>query len=275
LKSEAAFSLLEVLVATAITIGMGAAAFKLFHQNERLFRDQALRLEMQQSVRMAASQVADDIRLAGQAIPPGLGWILPGSGASRLNLRTGFSATETVVTSPAALSLALGTPTTVFVESTSGFSSGRQAFLWTETEWARVTINSISGAARSVRVTPSATSITPLVFIALPALSLDEAVSVYRDAVTNTLRRTTSTNTVSAASPVWAPANELAANVSDLAFFYYDSSGSLVTPDTDDRRALVVSIEARVTVSCSATLSDGSRPTTSQSVRVTPRNLQQ
>ena len=139
---EAAFSLLEVLVATAITVGVGAATFQLFHQNERIFRDQSLKLEMQQSARLIASQVADDVRMTGQGIPALLGdAILPGSGASRLNLRTGFSATESVVSSPAPLLVDAGTPTSVIVESTTGFSSGRQAFLWTENDWARVTID--------------------------------------------------------------------------------------------------------------------------------------
>ena len=80
---EAGFSLLEVLVATAITVGVGAATFQLFHQNERIFRDQSLKLEMQQSARLIASQVADDVRMTGQGIPALLGdAILPGSGAS-------------------------------------------------------------------------------------------------------------------------------------------------------------------------------------------------
>src|SRR6187399_792470 len=57
---QSAFSLLETLVATAITVGIGAVAFQLFHQNERLFRDQAVILEMQQGARVVVSQIGDD-----------------------------------------------------------------------------------------------------------------------------------------------------------------------------------------------------------------------
>ena len=148
MREEGGFSLLEVLVATAITLAVGAAAFQLFHQNERIFRDQALVLEMQQSARVVASQIAADIRMAGQGIPPGLGdVILPGSGSSRLNIRTGFSATETAVTSPVPLSLTTGSSATVIVESTAGFSAGRQVFLWFEKGWARAATTSVSGSA--------------------------------------------------------------------------------------------------------------------------------
>ena len=271
---EAGFSLLEVLVATAITVGVGAATFQLFHQNERIFRDQSLKLEMQQSARLIASQIADDVRMTGQGIPALLGdTILPGSGTSRLNLRTGFSATESVVSSPAPLLVADGTPTSVIVESTTGFSSGRQAFLWTENDWARVTVTSVSGASRSIRFTPTVTSRTPLLFALPPALSLDEAVSIYRDTATNTVRRTTATNTENLAQPGWAPANELAANVSELTFLYFDMERRQVNPDTAANRTQVALIEARVSVGSSAPLSDGSRPIYALSVRAIPRNM--
>ena len=271
---EAGFSLLEVLVATAITVGVGAATFQLFHQNERIFRDQSLKLEMQQGARLIASQIADDVRMTGQGIPTLLGdTILPGSGVSRLNLRTGFSATESVVISPAPLVVVEGTPTSVVVESTTGFSAGRQAFLWTEKDWARVMLTSVSGASRSIRFTPTVTSRSQLLFVVPPSFSLDEAVAIYRDTATNTVRRTTATNTENLAQPAWAPANELAANVSELTFLYFDVEGRQVTPDTSASRTQVALIEARVSVVSSAPLSDGSRPTYALSIRTIPRNM--
>lgn len=275
MKVEGGFSLLEVLCATAITVGMGAAAFQLFHQNERIFRDQALILEMQQSARVVAAQVIDDIRQAGQGIPFALGdTILPGSDSSRLNVRAGFSASESIVTSPTPFPLAVGSALSVVVESTAGFSAGRQAFLWTENDWARITISSVSGSSKSVRGIPSAISKPSLAFASPPTLSLDEAVSIYRDAGTQTVRRTTATNTEVPSSPSWAPANELAANVTDFALLYYDRPGALLIPDTPARRSQVAAIEAHVRVRSSAPLSDGSRPTYSLSVRAIPRNLE-
>ena len=271
---QSAFSLLETLVATALTVGIGAVAFQLFHQNERLFRDQAVILEMQQGARVVVSQIGDDVRMAGQGVPPGLAEIiLPGSGSSRLNMRTSFSAVESTVVSPLPVPIAAGNAVTMIVESTAGFSAGRQAYLWADFSWTRGAINSVSGAARSIRLTPSMISPSPLEFVVPPAISLDEAVSLYFDSTTKTVRRTTATNTENASSPSWAPANELAANVTDLVFTYLDSGGVPVIPDTLEHRSQIVSIEARVVVRASAPLSDGSRPAYALSTRVVPRNI--
>lgn len=267
------FSLLEVLIATTLTLGTAAVAFSLFHQNERIFRDQSVVLEMQQSARVVVSQIADDIRMAGQGIPLVTNeMVLPGSSVSRLNIRLGFSATESMVISPLPLDVVIANPLTVAVETTAGFSSGRQAFLWTESGWARTLINSVSGSSKTVRITPSAASKMPLQFVTPPALSFDEAVAIYRDSITNTIRRTTATSTESSSSPTWAPANELAANVAALTFLYYDVTGAPLTPDTPTRRSQIRSIEARVSVRSSGVLSDGSRPIYSLSVRAVPRN---
>jgi Tfp pilus assembly protein PilW len=273
-SNQSAFSLLETLVAMVITVGIGAVGFQLFYQNERLFRDQSLVLEMQQSARVIVSQIADDVRMAGQGIPPGLGEvILPGSGVSRLNIRASFSAAESIVTSGLPLPVATGNPLTVAVEATAGFSTGRQAFLWADRSWTRANIDSVSGAARSIRLTPSAISPSPLEFVVPAAISLDEAVSLYWDGATKTMRRTTATNTESPESISWAPANELAANVMALNFYYFDAAGVPVIPDTPEHRSQVASIEARTVVRVSASLSDGSRPTYALSARAVPRNM--
>src|SRR5262249_17780324 len=63
------FSLPELLVATTLTLLMALPAFLLFRQNERVFRDQSLVIEMEQTARAAASQIADEIRLIGQHVP--------------------------------------------------------------------------------------------------------------------------------------------------------------------------------------------------------------
>ena len=273
-RGQAAFSLVEVLVATAITVGIGAVVFQLFHQNERIFRDQAIILEMQQTARVVIAQAGADIRMAGQAMPPTMtDVILPGSGTSRLNIRTGFSAAESIATAPLPLPIAVGNPLALTVDDTSGFSTGRQAFLWTDTGFARATINSVSGTSKVIAVTPSLASIEPLQFTAPPAISLDEAVAFYLDAATQAIRRTTATNTEDPASPSWAPANELATNVVALTFLYYDAEDKLLTPDSAEHRLAVASIEARVRVRSPAPLSDGSRPTYSLSIRSLPRNL--
>src|SRR4026207_1216533 len=63
------FSLIELLLALAVTLILGTMTFQLFHQNERVVRDQTLIAEMQQTARIVASQIADEVRMAGQGVP--------------------------------------------------------------------------------------------------------------------------------------------------------------------------------------------------------------
>jgi hypothetical protein len=258
----------------SVMLCIAAAAFTLFHKSERLFRDQAIVVEMQQTARLVISQVLDDIRMAGQAIPPGLtDVLLPGSSASRLNLRSGFTVTESAITSALPIVVTLGVPVTVTVENTSGFSANRQAFLWSGNDWARITINSVSGSAKTIRGTPSVLGGSTISFTVPPAISTDEAVSIYRDAAANVVRRTTTTNTENPDSPVWAPANELATHIAELKFSFFDSEGMPIAVDTPEHRSRVTAIEVRVSVQAATLLRDGSRPTYSLSVRASPRNL--
>ncbi|HET9215575.1 MAG TPA: hypothetical protein VFR18_01270 [Terriglobia bacterium] len=267
-------SLLETLAAMSITAVIAASAFQLFHQNERLFRDQALILEMQQSARVIVAQVAEDVRRAGQSIPPGLtDVILPGSGSTRINLRSSPGAVEANVVSSLPLPFMIGTASTVAVDTTSGLTTGRQAFVWAETAWVRATIESVSAASRSVRLTPTAASSPPLEFAVPPVLSLDEGVAIFWDATTRTIRRTTTSNTENPTNPVWAPANELVANVAALTFAYLDADGTSVNTDTPENSSRVRGIDVRVVVRASAPLSDNSRPTYSLSSRAVPRNM--
>jgi prepilin-type N-terminal cleavage/methylation domain-containing protein len=268
--SRRGFSLVEVLIATAITVGVGMIVFQLFHQNERIFQDENSLMEMQQTARVVTSQISDDVRIAGQGVPPGLGEIvLPGSTSQRLNIRAGFSAIETVITTTLPIHATIGSSLTLKVESTSGFSSGKQIYVWNDDTWLRAAIDSVSGSAKTIRFTPSNGTASGIHFTAPPLMGLDEAIGIYRDAATNTIRRTTSSNTANASGPSWAPANELAANVISLTFLYFDAAGQPLTPSTPEIRAKVASIETR------ARVQDARNPKQihSVSVRSVPRNL--
>src|SRR5216117_2818230 len=63
------FSLVELLAALTVALIISLAVFDLFRSNERLFRDHHLVIEMQQTARVAASQLADELRMAGQGVP--------------------------------------------------------------------------------------------------------------------------------------------------------------------------------------------------------------
>src|SRR5215475_11884346 len=96
------FSLIELLIALSIALGLSAMMFQLFHQNERVIRDQTLIMEMQQTARVVASQIADEIRMAGQGVPvysanfdtapsEAVSVFLASSSPSRVDFRSGLS----------------------------------------------------------------------------------------------------------------------------------------------------------------------------------------
>src|SRR5437016_3471554 len=96
------FSLIEMLLALMIGLLLSSMMFQLFHQNERVVRDQTLIMEMQQTARVVASQIADEIRMAGQGVPhyaasfdpapsEAAAVILDSSNASRIEFRAGLS----------------------------------------------------------------------------------------------------------------------------------------------------------------------------------------
>src|SRR2546426_301865 len=108
------FSLVELLMALTIALGLSTMLFQMFHQNERVIRDQTLIMEMQQTARVVASQIADEIRMAGQGVPvyashfdttpsEAAAVILASSTDTRIDFRAGLSNIETAVTSLAPL----------------------------------------------------------------------------------------------------------------------------------------------------------------------------
>lgn len=273
--TESGFSLLELVIAIALTIGTGAVAFQLFHQNERVFRDQILIVEMQQAARMLATQIADDVRLAGQGVPPGVGaFVLPGSGAAKINLRESFSTIETLVTTPVPFTVKQGIPITLRVEKTSGFSAGREIFVWNAAQWLRATVLSVSGPGKSIQFLPKVVPSSTLVFGTPPAAALDEAVALFHDPGNKSVRRATSTNTSDPEHPQWSPANELAANVTWLSFLYFDEEGIPIEMKSAGDGDRVAVIEARIRVQTAERLSDGTLQSFTLSVRASPRNGQ-
>jgi prepilin-type N-terminal cleavage/methylation domain-containing protein len=270
---ERGFSLLELVIAIALTLGTGAVAFQLFHQNERVFRDQIFIVEMQQAARMLATQIADDVRLAGQGVPPGVGdFVLPGSGPARINLRQNFSAIETQITTPVPFIVTQDMPVTLGVEKTSGFAAGRQIYVWNSSQWLRATVLSVSGPGKSIQLLPQVTPSKTVVFGTPPSAALDEAVALFHEPGSQSVRRATSTNTADPEHPQWSPANEVATNVTWLSFLYFDEEGTpvdLEDPGDGDRVALV---EARIRVQTAEQLSDKTRPSFALLVRASPRN---
>ncbi len=279
------FSLIELTMALTITLGIGLIVFQLFQQNEHVFRDQHLIIEMQQSARAVASQIADEIRMAGTGIPiyasiadiefeDAVAAILPTSTTSRIDFRAGLSNVEAMVTTAAPVGLAIGTPIALGVTGAS-FSAGQHVYLWgpsTPSTWSWVRA-SISGA------TPTAVTVMPLEsgtraavwFSQSPSISLEEAVSFFLSG--SAIKRAAATDTTDPLSPVWSAANEIGRNFTSLSFAYFDRNDRPVVPDSLANRMAVARVDVRLTAQTAEPLTNGERPAYSVSLRILPRNL--
>src|SRR4051812_36055093 len=102
------FSLIELLIAMAATLTVGMFLFHLFQHNERVIRDETLIMEMQQSVRVVGSQIADELHMAAQEVPvysshwdaggaESVTTIFATSTSGRIDFRAGLSNTDASV----------------------------------------------------------------------------------------------------------------------------------------------------------------------------------
>jgi prepilin-type N-terminal cleavage/methylation domain-containing protein len=294
------FSLLEILISLSITLVIGAAVFQLFQQNERVFYDQNLVTEMQQGARAALFQAAGEIRMAGQGVPiyaetygtvpsEETVAILAGSNSTRINFRTSLAPAETYVTAPRPASFTVGTPVTLIVDDATGLynavgggPAGRFVYLWgtssaSQWNWVRASINSIVPSAKTLRVTvasigPIGAAAGTVQFPSGAMISLEEAVALYQDSSNGSMRRTTASSMVDPVNPSWAPANEVATNVTLLRFEYFDHSGNVVNPDTLANRARIGRVDIRLVSQTAAELRNRTRPSFALFVRTNIRN---
>jgi prepilin-type N-terminal cleavage/methylation domain-containing protein len=289
------FSLIELLVALLITLTVGDLLFHVFQQNERVVRDQASIMEMQQTGRAVIAQIADEVRMAGQEIPVySSNWdavpaesvspILPTSTNTRIDFRAGLSNTDTAVAGSSTLDLALYVTRTLTVSDGSAFSTalgtnwptGKFVYLWgpaSTSAWAWVRAQLINITPTSLMVTPqqSSSMVSTVHFTAAPTVSLEEAVSIYLSA--DSVRRATATDLTNPAGPVWSPANDIGKNVRSLTFTYFDKNGAAITPNTLANRNSVQRVDIQLSVQTANVLSNGTQPIYSLALRTIPRNL--
>jgi type II secretory pathway pseudopilin PulG len=276
---DGGFSLIELLMAMTITVGIGMVVFQLFYRNERVFRDQSVIVEMQQNARAVASQMAEEIRMAGQGVPvyaatfdtvpsEAVTVILPTSTGSRLDFRAGVSNVETAVTSPVPMDCAMGVATTLSVVSASGFSRGDFIYIWGVADigtWAWVRAELIGAASNSLTIVPRQVQRYPIRFVRPPTVSLDESVSFQFSGTT--IKRAT------ASGGPWSPANEIGRNISSLMFIYYDATNRMITPSSLAERRRIARVDIQLVAQTSDFLTNRTRPSYSISLRAIPRNL--
>jgi hypothetical protein len=215
--------------------------------------------------------------------------ILSGSSATRINFRAGLAPAESFVISPVPIAFSVGSPLTVTVNDAVGLynavgggPTGRFVYFWGASEtsgwlWIRSSINSVTPSINRVGVTPYSTGPVGnagavVQFPTSPTMSLEEAVAIYHDSPTGSVRRTTATNMSDPVRPTWAPANELASNVTRLHFDYFDRFGNIVIPDTLENRARIARVDIQLAIQTAQELRNHSRLTLALSVRTNIRN---
>ena len=287
MRSHRGFSLVELLLALTIALLLATMLFQLFHQNERVIRDQTLIIEMQQTARVLASQIADEIRMAGQSVPirasdfdsvpsEAIAAFLSSSSSSRIEFRAGLTNIETTMAAGESRDFTMGFSRNVSVAAASGFSAGKFVYvagpvagsLW---GWLRAELKAVSGT--SLTLTPSniGGAQASIHFAAPATVSLEEVVSIYLSS--GTVRRATASNMTNLSSPVWSAANEIGRNVTALTFTYYDEHGAVVLPSSLSNRMAIARVDIRVTVEAASPLSNGTRPTFSLAMKTIPRNV--
>ncbi len=231
------------MMALGITLGIGLIVFQLFRQNERVFRDQNLVIEMQQTARAVASQIADEVRMAGEGVPvyasrfdslaqEGAAVVLASSTNNRIDFRAGLSLVETSVTTPVPLDCTLGLSRTLTVADGSSFlnalgtttPSGKFVYIWGPANnqmwtWVRAELTRING--NTLTLTPR------------------------QGRVSSVFTRAT----------------------------YYDENNTPIDPGSLTNRFSIMRVDVRLVAQTSDALSDGSRPSHTLSFRTIPRNL--
>jgi hypothetical protein len=289
------FSLIELMLALATTLTLSMMVFHLFHHSERVIRDQTLVMEMQQSVRVVAAQIADEVRMAGQEVPvytssqdaaisESVVSIFATSTDSRIDFRAGLSNTGTAVTGLAPVDLTLGTVRILNVSDGSAFSTslgttvpfGRFVYVWGSTSnstwaWVRAELIAITSTTLAIIPRQSSNMDSRIHFTRLPTVSLEEAVSIYLSG--GSVRRATATDMTTAASPVWSAASEMGRNFTSLKFIYYDKNDNVLAPTALATRIAVARVDVQLAAQTSTVLSNGAQPSYSLALRIVPRNL--
>jgi hypothetical protein len=289
------FSLIELLMALVTTLALGMMVFHLFHHNERVVRDQTLMMEMQQTARVVAAQIADEIRMAGQEVPvysshqdsvmsESVVAILATSTNSRIDFRAGLSNTETGVVGTPPLDLTLGMLRTLPVSDGAAFSTalgttipfGRFVYVWGPTSnstwaWIRAELSAITSTTLTITPRQSSNMDSTIHFTRRPTVSLEEAVSIYLSS--GSVRRATATDTTNPVSPAWSTANEIGKNFTSLNFTYYDRNDNVLPPTTLSNRTSIARIDVQLTVQTPTLLSNGIQPSYSLALRTIPRNV--
>ena len=281
-KRSAGFSLIETLVSVAVTLGVGGALFQLFVQNERVFRDQQLMLEMHQSVRAVASMIAGEVRAAGQGVPgfaashenDGLSEsvqaFLAGTSPEELKMRVQLSEPDSVLGQPGFFEA--GQTIGVRIQGSGALVPGDHVFFWGPTgltwTWVRARVDAFA-APSDLQVTPVAVGLEGGGFTRPPRVSLEDAVS-YRLSGSSVLRGELLELAADGTSRFRE--SSIGEYFTALDFVYYDRSGAAVGPASPAGRSAIHRVGFLLEAETSGPLADGRPRTYALTTTVGSRN---
>ena len=277
------------MIGVAVTMVMSAVAFQLFQQSDEVFRDQNQTLAMQQNVRATASQIANDLRVAGQNVPifssrfdsapaEAVQTILSGSNGTEIRFRSGRTNVNSVVTSPA--TYPLGVVTTINASNVAPFDAaigggaGRFVYIVGKTPnlygWVRAEVISVQTGPNTMVVRPYQVGSLGSNFVGAMTVALEEGISYRLDG--NIIRRGVVSDFTDLTTPTIVE-SVMGDNFTALQFTYFNRAGTAITPDTVANRSQVWRVNVRVVGQTAQNLSDGTRPTFAMTLPTFPRNM--
>ena len=311
-SKQRGFSLVELTVATALTIGLTGAVFYMFNKNQDSAQVERANTDLQQNFRAAMDLVSRDIQAAGAGMPQFLGPLAGQDGGTDsggnalpdeiLILYGNPNFPSLVVNGPVASS------TTAFVAQTPAggtaptFTNNNNYVLYAASqagailsdstdgaEFNVLTLNAQSAVSGGTRLTPKATpSVSPPAWtnvstfpssLTLRVVELDELIRYRLNTATSTLQRSRN-------GGAWV---DVARGITDLQFQYriesVDTTASPATFTLDvvdqpgtgssNNRALIRSVLMTMTgqTQLSRTGDNLGQRRISQTVEITPRNL--
>jgi hypothetical protein len=289
---ERGFSLVGMLMAMVITMVVGLSAFQLFVQNERVFRDQNLILDMHQGVRAVASMMADELRMSRQGVPAyaaslegntqeGSQTFLNGSDASTVRFRSSIHSASALVQNTLPLSYTIGSTAVLSVDDADavfalvGTETTRFVYMWGPSAsawtWLRARITSVNPITDTITVVPAQMSSLGGLIDWDPYLVVEEAVA-YRLNGTD-VERATSNDFTAMTAPGLAY-EVVGENFTGLTFTYYDASDNVVNPTSLANRSLIRRVDFTLSAQTAEPLaSTGNMGTYAVSMSVYPRNV--
>ncbi|MEK6299298.1 MAG: prepilin-type N-terminal cleavage/methylation domain-containing protein [Acidobacteriota bacterium] len=140
LSSAQGFSLIELMIATAVLLVVMSTALSFFSRSQVVYTNERVTLDMVQDMRTVFDRFTNEIRMAGSGLPAPRG-VIEGS-PTTLIVRGDFNNIATIITSVSPITVS-GSTATFPVGTTAGFAEGQTISL----------INNLTGVSALARIT--------------------------------------------------------------------------------------------------------------------------